>query len=436
MTALSFDSVSKSYALYDKPIDRFKELASFQRWNYHEDFWALRDVSFEARRGTILCLIGENGSGKSTALQLAAGVFAPTHGKVYAAGRVGALLELGAGFNPEFSGRDNVYLSATLMGMSSREIARCYGDIEHFAEIGDFISRPVKTYSSGMLIRLAFAVAIHTDPEILLVDEALAVGDYYFRQRCLRKIHEMRNRQVTIVLVSHSMADIKAIGEHAVWLEDGRVKASGYADDVVAQYLARMAQKDATYSDVMSRSRANGQGGGAMAPEVVEGLPNIDGRRGNGAAEIIGIAALDEEGQPALLMEAERALLLRVSFRAREPLARPNVAVTMRNHIGLDFAVFSAAGNRVELPRMTPEDVCTVDFHLEVPELYPGNFSFSPSVTEGSGAAVQVCDWVDNALTLQMTHSGKPIYGYLRVPCHVAVNERLTPAAPTASPQS
>lgn len=436
MTALSFESVSKSYALYGKPIDRFKELASFQRWNCHEDFWALRDVSFEARRGAILCLIGENGSGKSTALQLAAGVFAPTHGKVHAAGRVGALLELGAGFSPEFSGRDNVYLSATLMGMSSREIARRYGDIERFAEIGDFIGRPVKTYSSGMLVRLAFAVAIHTDPEILLVDEALAVGDYYFRQRCLRKIHEMRNRQVTIVLVSHSMADVKAIGEHAVWLEDGRVKATGYADDVVAQYLARMAQKDATYSDVMSRSRANGQGGGAMTPEVVEGLPNIDGRRGNGAAEIIGIAALDEEGQPALLMEAERPLLLRVSFRAREPLARPNVAVTMRNHIGLDFAVFSAAGNRVELPGMTPGDVCTVDFQLEVPELYPGNFSFSPSVTEGSAAAVQVCDWVDNALTLQMTHSGKPIYGYLRVPCHVAVNERLIPAAPTASPQS
>lgn len=433
MTALSFESVSKSYAIYGSPVDRFKELAWFHRRNYHEEFWALRDVSFEAQRGAILCLIGENGSGKSTALQLAAGVFAPTRGKVHATGRVGALLELGAGFNPEFSGRDNVHLSATLMGLSSREVERCYGDIAHFAEIGHFIDMPVKTYSSGMLVRLAFAVAIHTDPEILLVDEALAVGDYYFRQRCLRKIHEMRSRQVTIVLVSHSMADVKALGEQAVWLEDGRVRATGYADDVVRRYLARMAEKDATYASAMSRSSENGRGRGIAAPEVVEGLPNIDGRRGSGAAEIIGMVAMDEQGQPSSLMEPEQPLVLRVSFRARELLARPNVSVTMRNHIGLDFAVFNAAGNGVELPRMEPGDVCTVDFYLDVPELYPGNFSFSPSVVETSGAGAQVCDWVDNALTLQMTHSGKPIYGYMRVPCHVAVNERLTP---TAAPQS
>ena len=197
-----------------------------------------------------------------------------------------------------------------------------------------------------------------------------------------------------------------------------------------------MVQKDASYAAAVSPSEENGRGGDVTAPQIVEGLPNIDGRRGNGAAEIIGMAALDEEGQPASLMEAERPLVLRVSFRAREPLARPNVAVTMRNHIGLEFAVFSTAVNRVELPRMEPGQICTVDFHLEAPELYPGAFSFSPSVTEGSESRAEVCDWVDNVLTLQMTQSGRPIYGYVRIPCHVIINGRLAPRTHTASPQS
>ena len=434
MTALAFDSVSKSYPIYRAPIDRFKELASLQRRSYHEDFWALRDVSFEVPRGSILCLIGENGSGKSTALQLAAGVFEPTSGKVHAEGRVGALLELGAGFNPEFSGRDNVHLSATLMGLSSREVDQRYPDIERFAEIGEFIDRPVSTYSSGMLVRLAFAVAIHTDPEILLVDEALAVGDYYFRQRCLRRIHELRSRQVTIVLVSHSMADIKAMGEQAVWLEDGRVKAMGYADEVVALYLSRMAEKDARRNKA-TLAAGNGHSDlGAAMPQLVEGLPNVDARHGNGAAEIIGMAALDGEGEPATLIEAQQPLVLRVSLRANRPLSEPNVTIIMRNHIGLEFAVFDAKNAGLGVPPMEPGEIRTVDFLLEVPELYPGNFSFSPGVTDGPPGRADVCDRVENALTLQMTHSGKPIYGYVQIPCQVVLNDRLTPeSSPTAS---
>ena len=428
MTALEFDSVSKSYAIYRSPIDRLKELASFHHRNYHHDFWALRDVSFEVPRGSIFCLIGENGSGKSTTLQLAAGILEPTRGKVRASGRVGALLELGAGFNPEFSGRDNVRLSATLMGLSSAEVDRRYPGIVRFAEIGEFIDRPVNTYSSGMLVRLAFAVAIHTDPEILLVDEALAVGDYYFRQRCLRKIHEMRSRQVTIVLVSHSMADIKAIGEQAVWLEEGGVKAIGRADEVTARYLARMAEKEAARSRPMAAS-GNGRAAADPIPRTVEGLLNIDARRGNGSAEIIGMAALDAEGRTASLIEARQPLTLRVSFRANEPLAKPGLALTMRNHIGLEFAVFGAALDGLELPPMRPGETLTVDFLLDVPELYPGNFSFSPAVTDGPPGRAEVCDQVDNALTLQMTHNGKPVYGYVRIPCHVTLNSRFGPEA-------
>jgi ABC-type polysaccharide/polyol phosphate transport system ATPase subunit len=201
MISLAFRAVSKSYPIYNSPLDRLIELLTLQQLSRHRDFWALRDISFEVERGSVFCLIGENGSGKSTALQLASGIFGPTSGQVEIGGRVSALLELGAGFSPEFSGRENVFLNGTLLGLSTREIRQRYRAIEEFAEIGDFINQPVKTYSSGMLVRLAFAVAINVDPEILVVDEALAVGDYYFRQRCMRKVHELKRQRTTVVFV-------------------------------------------------------------------------------------------------------------------------------------------------------------------------------------------------------------------------------------------
>src|SRR6266852_3536587 len=247
MSAVRFENVSKSYPIYESPGDRLKELITFNRLEFHRNFWALHDVSFEMQRGETFCVIGENGSGKSTLLQLVAGILQPSSGAVTVSGRVSALLELGAGFNPEFTGRDNVYLNGTILGLSTREIAARYKDIEEFAEIGDFINRPVKTYSSGMVVRLAFAVAINVDPEVLLVDEALAVGDLYFRQRCMRKVHELRSRGITILFVSHAIGDVKAIGDRVLWLEHGRTMDIGEPDRVVSRYLAAMTEKDSTY---------------------------------------------------------------------------------------------------------------------------------------------------------------------------------------------
>ena len=175
------------------------------------------------------------------------GILRPTAGEVEISGRVAALLELGSGFNPEFTGRENVYLNASILGLSRKQIDERYDSIAAFAEIGDFIDQPVKTYSSGMAVRLAFAVAIHVDPEILLVDEALAVGDIYFRQRCMRKVHELRANGVTILFVSHSMGDVKAIGDQCMWLENGSIRELGDTDTVVSKYLGAMAAKDSAY---------------------------------------------------------------------------------------------------------------------------------------------------------------------------------------------
>src|SRR5258708_7030903 len=223
---------------------------------------------------------------------MVAGILHPTSGTVDIDGRVSALLELGAGFNPEFSGRDNVYLNGSIMGLSTRQIDQRYAGIAAFAEIGDFINQPVKTYSSGMVVRLAFAVAINVDPEILLVDEALAVGDVYFRQRCLRKVHELRSQGVTILFVSHATAEVKALGDRALWLEHGQVMAQGNTERVVSQYLAAMAEKDAQYQ-ALDMIHHPHQARTAPA-EVVDDIPNIDFRYGDGHAEILGIAVCDD----------------------------------------------------------------------------------------------------------------------------------------------
>ena len=426
MNAVEFQGVSKSYAIYDAPGDRLKELLSLNRLKRHQDFWALHDVSFEVKRGETFCIVGENGSGKSTLLQMVAGILHPTSGTVGIYGRVSALLELGAGFNPEFSGRDNVYLNGSILGLTTRQIDQRYKDIAAFAEIGNFIDQPVKTYSSGMVVRLAFAVAINVDPEILLVDEALAVGDIYFRQRCMRKVHELRQRGITILFVSHAVSDVKAIGDRVLWLDHGRMIDVGEPDRVVSKYLAAMTEKDSTY--LLLKSAADPQrrlGGPIQAPEIVETIPNIDHRFGDGRAAIIGIAVLDEQGRAVPILEPSTRIVVRISVRATADVALPIVGFMLRNQLGMDFSGTNTAREGYELAPLQPGDVTTVDFYLDLPELYPASFSFSPAIADGTLMGYQMCDWIDNAITLQMGRSEAQVYGYLHLPCRVEVNARI-----------
>lgn len=433
MNAIEVRRLSKSYPIYDSPLDRLKELLTFNRLRFHRDFWALRDLDFEVRRGETFCIIGENGSGKSTLLQLVAGILRPTEGEIKVNGRVSALLELGSGFNPEFTGRDNIFLNGAILGFTTRQIEQKYREIEEFAEIGDFINQPVKTYSSGMIVRLAFAVAIHVDPEILLVDEALAVGDIYFRQRCMRKVHELRSRGITILFVSHSMGDVKAIGDRALWLDQGRMRELGPADAVVARYLAAMVEKDSAYLQLKKRPERDRAAGRILAPEIADRIPNIDHRYGDGRAEVLGIAVLDEYGRPLELIEPNSRIVVRISVRAKEEIPMPIVGFMLRNHLGIDFSGTNTAREGVELPPMLPGDIYTVDFHLDLPELYPASFSFSPAIADGTLLHYRMCDWIDNAIAVQMGHSEGQIYGYIHLPCRVEVNARLRTAPPAES---
>lgn len=423
MGALHIRDVSKSYPIYARPADRLKELLTANRRSYHRDFWALRDISLEIPQGTTFGLVGQNGSGKSTLLQLIAGILKPTRGEVEVAGRVSALLELGSGFNPEFTGRENVFLNGTILGLSNKEMERLYPAIETFAEIGDFIHQPVKTYSSGMMVRLAFAVAISIEPDILLVDEALAVGDIYFRQRCMRKIHELHRRGVTILFVSHSAADVKSLAQQVAWLDQGRLVECGEPDRVVAKYLAAMVQKDSEYRKQFAQQTPAGANAGApvLAPEIVEKIPNVDFRYGNRAAEIIGIAVLNEDGEELSLLPQKAPIIVRISVKTHAEVAMPIVGFLIRNHLGVDLAGTNTALEDFELPAFSAGDIYTFDFHLQLPELYPAHFSFTPAVASGTLEAYEVCDLIENALTLQ-AEKGRPVYGYLHFPCEIKIN--------------
>jgi len=424
--AVAFESVSKSYPIYDSPRGRLAELLSFDTCSRHRDFLAVDNLSFEVARGEVFCIIGANGSGKSTVLQIVAGVLRPSAGDVRVVGRVAALLELGAGFNPQFTGRDNVYLNGTVHGLSRREIDRRFKDIEAFAEIGDFIHRPVKTYSSGMVVRLAFAVAISVEPEVLIVDEALAVGDTYFRHKCMRRVHELRARGTTILFVSHAGGDVKAIGDRALWLERGRAMAIGEVDDVLNRYLAAMDRGMDTGMEASPAPASSGRQPARVEP--VRTIANVDRRHGNGRAGILGIAILSEFGDPLHLMAAGHRTLVRISVAAHVALANPEVGFVMRNHLGIEFSTASTSCRADGGAPLKPGEIVTVDFLLETPELYPGSFSFSPFIREARDAAVAdwaVLDWIDNAVTVQMARGDGPVYGYFQLPCRIEVNARL-----------
>jgi ABC-type polysaccharide/polyol phosphate transport system ATPase subunit len=241
---ISVRGVSKMYRIYDRPPDRLKQMLWRGRREYGREFWALRGASFDVRRGEAVGIIGRNGSGKSTLLQIIAGTLAPTEGEVHVNGRVAALLELGSGFNPEFTGRENVFLNGAILGMSRAEMEQRFDEIAAFADIGEFIEQPIKIYSSGMLMRLAFAVQAHLQPDVLIVDEALSVGDVYFQHKCMRRIKELVDRGTTLLFVSHSTETVKRFCRTGLWLDGGQMRYYGEAGAAAEKYLAYMRMRE------------------------------------------------------------------------------------------------------------------------------------------------------------------------------------------------
>lgn len=308
---ISAQGLGKMYRIYDRPQDRLKQMLWRGRRMYGREFWALRDVSFELRRGETLGIIGRNGSGKSTLLQILAGTLAPTVGEMQVRGRVAALLELGSGFNPDFTGRENVFLNGAILGLSQAEIEQRFDAIVEFADIGQFIDQPVKLYSSGMFVRLAFAVATSVDADVLLIDEALAVGDVFFRQKCYQRLEAMRERGVAIILVSHSMMDIEQFCQQAILLHYSNVLFQGAASEAVKHYyLLDQGEQGATaptqHASAMQSVSIGEQFEWPAATAFLDlkGIPQI----ANGWARCTAIALCDEQGLPVRsFQQGERA---------------------------------------------------------------------------------------------------------------------------------
>jgi energy-coupling factor transporter ATP-binding protein EcfA2 len=335
------------------------------------------------------------------------------------------LLELGTGFHPDFTGRQNVFLAASMLGFSAGEARRLYPHVAEFAGIGDFLERPVRTYSSGMLMRLAFALAIHVEPEILIVDEALSVGDQAFRQRCLRKVQELRARGVSILFVSHAMGEVKSIGDRALWLDRGKPRELGPADRVADSYLAALAEES---RPPRQPSAPHLDGRPALPafsdrpPDWLDNLPSGDGRRGDGRARIHGFALLDALGRPATHLAPRDSYVARLSFEALDSLERPQAGVLIRNHLGIAFSGVATPRSRCPIPPLSPGECCSVEFRFTWPQFYPGFFSFSPTVftaPDRQGPPNEPCDLVDNALTLQMGKAAGEVYGSLHVTARV-----------------
>lgn len=375
--------VSKVYPLYKRPSDRILEVFPFVKRRRHTDFWALRDVSFRAEKGEILALVGPNGSGKSTLLQIVSGLLQPTRGRVLTEGRVAALLELGAGFNPEFTGRENVYLNGEIMGLSRREVDRAFPSIEAFAEIGEFINRPVKEYSSGMYVRLAFATAIHVEPEILIVDEALAVGDAIFANRCIQKFEELKQRQVTILFVSHDLGLVKRLAHRAILLLNGEIAAQGAPSDVVNRYvgfvLERQQAKPA--EDVEDRSKLN-----------------ASFRHGDGASRIRDVRILDQQGQSLSAVASGSPVTVRVRAEFTQTVVEPVVGILVRNRLGIDVYGTNTRIEQRSFGRFDAGDMLEVDFKFDC-LLTRQEYTLTVATQHWDGSSQ---DWLDDVLAFSV----------------------------------
>ena len=337
-TAILVDHVSKMYKLYDKPMDRLKESLGLSHKKKYKEHFALNDVSFQVHRGETVGIIGTNGSGKSTILKIITGVLNPTGGTVQVNGRISALLELGAGFNQEYSGIENVYLNGTMIGFSREEIDAKLDEILRFADIGDFVYQPVKTYSSGMFVRLAFAIAINIDPEILIVDEALSVGDVFFQAKCYRKFEEFKEMGKTILFVSHDLSSIGKYCDRVVLLNNGVKLAEGGAKEMVNlyrkvlvnQYDENGSQEEEKtredqdlHTDTVMKEKLN------LNPEVLE--------YGSKLAEITDFAILDDGGNITNLIEKGQTFSVKMRVQFQDDISEPIFAFTIKDLKGTEI---------------------------------------------------------------------------------------------------
>ncbi|MBN1830335.1 MAG: ABC transporter ATP-binding protein [Deltaproteobacteria bacterium] len=431
-TAINVRNLTKTYKLFSTPEDRVKETFHPFRRKYHRPFNALENVSFHVDRGETVGIIGPNGSGKSTLLQIICGILQPTSGVVEVAGRISALLELGTGFNPDFTGRQNVYLNASILGLKQKEIDERFADIAGFADIGDFIDQPVRTYSSGMYVRLAFAVAIAVEPDILIVDEALAVGDIYFQHKCMHRMRQLMSGGVTVLFVTHDMTAIRALCRRAVLLDEGRIVCSGPSEEVADAYYHRMIRSpespadNSTAADSVPITGAGTQLAPSYRKDDAFVVRTAGLRSGTGAVKIRNVELLDASGSASTQCPFGGEIVLRVHLECDEDVEGPNVGFLVRDKNGIEIVGTNLFVEKVYPTSRRKGETFVVDFGFRN-ILQPGAYSVSVAAgmsdPEGRYNAVTY-DWIDNALIfVAEPPSNRHIHSKVAIPVTITVRE-------------
>ena len=397
--AIRVDDVSKLYKLYDKPSDRLKESLGLTRKKLYKEHYALHNVSFDVKRGETVGIIGTNGSGKSTILKIITGVLNPSGGHVEINGRISALLELGAGFNMEYTGIENIYLNGTMIGFSREEIDAKMQDILDFADIGDFVHQPVKTYSSGMFVRLAFAVAINIDPEILIVDEALSVGDVFFQAKCYKKFEDFKKLGKTILFVSHDLGSISKYCDRVVLLNKGKKLAEGTPKEMVSMYKRIMVNQDRAEeiaAHQMDMSSLEEEGEKEIKEVACEGLwkshynlnPNVD-EYGNGAAEIEDFAIVDENGNYTNDIIKGTRFRLKSKVKFKQDIQDPIFTYTFKNIQGVAITGTNTMYEKKDVPLAKAGETYVATFEQDM-FLQGGEYLLSMSCTGYKNGDFQV----------------------------------------------
>jgi lipopolysaccharide transport system ATP-binding protein len=431
--AIRVESLSKCYQIYDKPQHRLWQGLFRGRKQFYRDFWALKDVSFEVRKGETVGIIGRNGSGKSTLLQMICGTLTPTSGSIDVRGRVGALLELGAGFNPEFTGRENVYMNGAVLGLSNAEIDARFDDIVAFADIGQFIEQPLKTYSSGMYVRLAFGVMANISAEVLVIDEALAVGDAVFTQKCMRFLRGFR-KNGTILFVSHDTASVVNLCDRAIWIERGLVTRYGSAKGVVEAYLqstieASQGTSSATPQEPMERplkvqislpsdiqDETQRLEGGEQLEKAWFKLDPEAPSFGKGGASIAAAYMTGEDDTERGAFEGGQPCKLRLLIRANEDISELIVGFHLKDRLGqIVFGENTFASTQIEPVALLQGESAWATFSFRLPFLRSGKYSLDLAVAEGTPDSHVQHQWFFDAFFLDVL-SARPIAGLLAIP--------------------
>ncbi|MEA5600745.1 ABC transporter ATP-binding protein [Nostoc sp. UHCC 0252] len=422
--AISLKNVSKCYKRYHHPVERLREILLPNK-SYGQEFWALQNINLEIPKGQTSGIIGRNGSGKSTLLQIIAGTLMPTTGQVQVQGRISALLELGSGFNPEFTGRQNVFFNGRLLGLSQQAIEDKFDDIIGFADIGDFIDEPVKTYSSGMFVRLAFAVAVNVEPEILIVDEALSVGDGVFVHRCMAKIKDFQDAGGTILFVSHDLGSVSRLCSEAIWINDGQIVEQGKPIDISKSYQAWM------YDKINERLKKDSDYGINVQSDK-ETLPNVEvildvssdnksatnnkinpftsneylafhntKRFGTGRCEIISLEVLNEQGEKTGFVMPDEWLILQTKIISYDDILSPIVGMTIFDRLRVSVTAWNTTQCKYQLPKIKKNQLISVNFKIKWPHIKSDNYSLEPAIADGNQDSHEMMDWLQACVAIQ-----------------------------------